>query len=371
MTKNIFKWTFLPAALFLTCCKKPDFATKPTARDVGTINQYLNNNFDFSLFAAAVQKIGFADSLDVITDSFTVFAPTNEALNKEGVYTPSDFDHWPADSLAQFVKIHILHQKLFFDNIPTTPDTRYTDLAGIELYLTSTGYALEVDGVGVQANSYLGSYSLSYGSAEINGLVYPLPSTIKASSATVTDFLSGRSDFTCLIAGLKKFGYWDKLQGQGPFTVFAPQDSIFIKRGLTVDSINRMDTAHFAPVVFGGYFLASNHIYIWDMRNLPSGAIGNDIATFPSPDPNYDLMIAQQYVYNGVGVVTNASAQTSNPVFVGPNATAGYSSQGTPFLGEGPLPSIFPVGTYVNYTFSNGVVHLMADINVMPNLVEK
>lgn len=370
MTKSIFKYILLSATLFFTCCKKPDFTIKPTAGSVGTINQYLNNNFDFSLFATAVQKIGFADSLDISTDSFTILAPTNEAMNKEGVFTPADFNKWPADSLKQFVKIHIIHQKLFFDNIPTTPDTRYTDLAGFGLYFTSTGYTLSVNGVNVQANSYLGSYSLSYGSTETNGLVYAMPSTIKVDSQTVAGWLSKRPDFTCLVAGLKRFGYWDKLQGAGPFTVFAPQDSFFLKRAMTVDSINRMDTTQFYSVVFGGYFVTPDHVYLSDIHNLPppSGLFQFD---FPSPDPNYDVVIAQGAVINGVGVINNSPAILSAQTYVTPYADTSYGVQGTPFLGEGPVPTYYPVGTYINYTFSNGVVHLLRDILVMPNLVEK
>jgi hypothetical protein len=168
---------------------------------------------------------------------------------------------------------------------------------------------------------------------------------------------------------LKKFGYWQQLQGQGPFTVLAPPDSVFIKRGLTVDSINRMDVSQVDPVVFACYFLTPNHVYMSDIHNLlpPSGVFTSN---FPSQDPNYDIIIGQGPVFNGAGAVTAASANGSNQITVGPNASQPYEEQGAPFKGE-TLPTLFPVGTYINYTFSNGVVHLLDDIMVMPGLVQK
>src|SRR5262245_17316385 len=91
-------------------CKKPDMVVLPPPGTVAanTINNYLNNNFDFSLFAAAVKKCGLNDSLgrqDVIC---TVFPITNQGFAGMGIYEPADFNKWPVDSLLQLIRIHIL-----------------------------------------------------------------------------------------------------------------------------------------------------------------------------------------------------------------------------------------------------------------------
>ncbi|NLR67683.1 fasciclin domain-containing protein [Chitinophaga varians] len=362
--------------LWLTAaCKKPDFESEERAQATGTISNYLINNFDFSLFAAAVQKAGLTDSLDQATTAFTVLAPLNSAFNKDGVFQPSDFDKWPADSLRYFVRTHVLPVKLFYTDIPLSSDNRYENLNHTRLYVsrsTIVNVALTVNGVQVQPQPSLGSSTnIKYGATQLNGVVYPLSSTLKVMPVTVQDFLSSRPQYSHLIAGLKKFGFWEQLNADGPFTVFAPQDSCFENRGMTLDSISRMDALRYDPAVFGSYFLKPNHVFLLDMLQLPP--TGTSYVTFDTPSPNYKMLICQVGVGAGVGVVTAASANTSSQVQVGPYADRPWGDQGTAFLGEPRMTLSITnfKGTYINYTCTNGIVHLMSDILVMPENVTR
>lgn len=375
MNKRKYNCWVLLLLCITAACKKPDFGSEERAQATGTINNYLVNNFDFSLFAAAVQKAGLADSLDQPTTAFTILAPMNSAFNKDGVFQPSDFDKWPADSLRYFVRTHVLPVKLFYTNIPLSSDNRYENLNGSRLYVsrsTVVSAALAVNGVQVQPQPSLGSSTnIKYGATQLNGVVYPLTSTLKVMPVTVQDFLASRPQYSHLIAGLKKFGFWDRLSNDGPFTVFAPQDSCFEKRGMTLDSISRMDVVQYDPVVFGGYFLKPNHVFLLDMVQLPP--TGVSYVTFDTPSPNYKMLICQMDVGAGIGVLTAASANTSSHIHVGPYASRPWGDQGTAFLGEPRMTLSITnfKGTYINYTCTNGVVHLMSDIVVMPENVTR
>ncbi|MBO9731286.1 MAG: fasciclin domain-containing protein [Chitinophaga sp.] len=379
MTKRIYTGCIITLLLMAAAsCKKPDFESEQQAQATGTISDYLSNNFDLSLFGAAVRKAGLMDSLDKATASFTVMAPTNSALNKDSIFNAGDFDTWTKDSLLYFVRTHILPVKLFYGDIPLSSDNRYTNLNGVQLYFSrstarNNTVPFAVNGVNVIRESALGtSTSLKFGATQLNGVVYPLLNTIKVYPGTVQAFLQSRPYFSHLIAGLKKFDYWERMGGDGPFTVYAPLDSSFERRGMTLDSINRMDSQHYDPVVFGGYFLTPNHVFVMDIAQLPP-VTGVLSLPFQTASPNYKVIMCQSAMGSGVGVVTAASASTSSLVVVSANAAYPYGSQGTLFLGEQPgLLSLADMkGTYINYTCANGIVHVMADILVMPGKVTK
>lgn len=361
--------------LLVAACKKPDFESVQQGQGTGTITGYLSNNFDFSLFVAAVRKAGLADSLDRAESAFTVLAPVNSAFNKDGIYQPADFDKWPTDSLRYFVRTHILPVKLFYSDIPLSSDNRYENLNGARLYVSrsTVGTPLAVNGVVVQPQPALGNATaVKFGITQLNGVIYPLITTLKVLPVTVQEFLKSRPQYSHLVAGLTKFGYWDQLAGNGPFTVFAPQDSCFERRGMTLDSISRMATSSYDPVVFGGYFLTPNHIFILDMIQLPPPS-GVFFLAFTTPSPQYKMIVCQSAFGAGVGVVTAASASINNPVGTGPYITNPWGDQGTNFLGESRIVLSVTTfkGTYINYACTNGIVHAMADILVMPANVTK
>lgn len=362
---------YIVLLLLWAACKKPDFSVTPQSQDPTTVRLYLQNNFDFSLFTAAIQKAGLADSLDNRGQSYTVFAPLNNALHKDGIYAPTDFDKWKPDSLRNFVRTHIIPGKLFYSDIPAQSDNRYTAINGQTLYVsisTVYGVGMIVNGVNVKAASSLSTtVGVTYGATELNGVVYPVQTTIKASSSTVKAFLEGRGDMTHLIAGFKKFGLWDNLEENGPVTIFAPPDSIFEQRGMTLDSIARIDTSLYDPILFNGYMLKPNHLFSLDIaQSIP--APDGSFLFFPSLSPAYATMVGGY----GINVGITRWSDTYGGfgfAYVGP---AGPFT-GTPFLGE--PQTVYQLdlaqGTYMNYSLSNGVVHLLGDLLAAPENVRK
>ena len=371
-----FFGTITSLLLVLGSCKKPDFNTEPPVGSIGTINNYLSNNFDLSLFAAAVKKVGLADSLDKTGSAFTVWAPNNAALNKEGILNVSDFDKWKPDSLLQFVKTHITRGKLFYNTIPQAGDNKYKNLNGDDLYLSNTyniyfGQYFFIDGVFVQPTSTLGSTAaLSFGSTQLNGVVYSITSSIKINHLSVRDFLASRSDLSILVAGLKKFGQWDKLDGNGPYTILAPQDSAFAKYDITADAISHMNPVAYDPVLFGSYYLTPNHLYLLDVAQYNR----NTYVPFNTISPDFKVILT----VNSLGSNNMSAALVKGVTNAGIEQVFGPGNLGSTFLHEQLPPNVYtidynhpPYGNYVNYNCLNGVVHLLSQPMVLPSEVIK
>ncbi len=371
--------------LTVVSCKKINLDQAPGDSNVGTISSYLHTNYDFSLFDAAVQKAGLEDSLDRTELAFTVMAPLNLAFNKEGIYAATDFDKWPADSLKTFVKDHIIPGKLFYSDIPQTSDNLYKNLNGTVLYVSNFPggqIPLAVNGIVIQAAGTVStSATINYGSTQLNGVVYPLVNTLKIVPGTVQDMLAARPDLSRLVAGLKKFGLWDRLGGKGPFTIVAPLDTAFDREAMTADLVNGLDVAQYDPVLFGIYSISPNHIFLTDLVQLQNGALYQG---FPTLSDTLDLMLN----VNGSALdFLSASVATAKSVFenvsygsldiVGPTYHGFSSASGTHFLGEPPGTFSYtnaanpPAGRYVNFACSNGVVHLLSGILLRPSDVKK
>jgi uncharacterized surface protein with fasciclin (FAS1) repeats len=375
----------LGIVLLWTSCKKPDYGAIPVSTGVNTLGNYLDNNFSFTLFDAAVRKAGLMDSLLNTNAAYTIMAPIDAALNKDSIFFPSDFDRWPPDSLKYYVRSHILWGKIFYSDIPTASDNLYANLNGVNLYLSKTNngnslyFYFIVDGVPVQqAPSLSASTPVTYGTTLLNGVIYPVISSIKAGSGTVQGFLSSRPDLSHLVAGLKKFGLWDNLGGNGPYTVVAPVDSAFERYGMTTDSIARLDTSMYSPILFGGYFAAPNHVYVLDLAQLNNLSMPNQ--PFSTISPQYKLLLGVGG--NALSIMSaglaKAPVTAAVPNLIGPGSTAVFGSRGVPFLGESAANQLSymtatnpPAGTYVNYSFSNGVVHLLSGVLVQPSDVPR
>lgn len=373
----------MTALVLAASCKKPNFDVAPSLGSVGTISNYLSNNFDLSLFFTAVKKAGLADSLDRTDATYTVWAPLNSALNKDSIYNPSDFDKWSPDSLKYFVRTHILPRKLFYSDIPATSDNKYTNLNGIDLYISKTTNAamtqlfLIVDGVPVlPAGALSAKTGTQYGATQLNGVVYPLNNSLKVIRSTVQGFLSSRQDLSHLVTGLKKFGLWDKLSGDGPFTIVAPQDTAFERYGLTTDSILRLDPAGYDIGLFGGYCMAPSHVFLVDVMQLN----GQSLVSFHTLSDSLDLTMGVSS--NSMTLMSSCLKKRysgSNPQYIGPGSIISLGViLGSRFLGETQPAGVYfitynslPFGRYINYACSNGVVHLLSTILARPSDVTK
>ncbi|OYD46358.1 hypothetical protein CHU00_06620 [Sphingobacterium cellulitidis] len=252
---------FLLAFVLLQSCSHEDFLVYEENTETRNVGDYIGNNFDLSLFHAALEKTGVLQ--EITTDQkVTVFAPTNAAFNGLGIYRASDFDKLDQDSLKTMIRYHILGRLLPSEEIPVkTLDATYPNLAGKELVISKHAGTNEWDKTRVFVN---GAEATRFDILLTNGVLNIVNACFKYREGNVQDFLSGRSEYTTFVAALKKFGYWDRLAG-GEWSVVAPDNKAFENDGITVDSINRMAPEKFHKR-FMGVYLFDTRVFLTDLE---------------------------------------------------------------------------------------------------------
>jgi uncharacterized surface protein with fasciclin (FAS1) repeats len=266
--KSIKKLLLLIPVLVLlfNSCKHDDLEIAKENENFRLASDFIKNNYDMTLFYAAIEKAGMTAQLQG-TGPFTVLVPNNAAFQQIGINRPSDFDKMNQDSLKSLVRQHILNYQLHTRDIPVNGvDIRYLTIAGNELYTTSANFS-----PGTNPNSDYGLYF--NGSAVVkpdvsvaNGTIHVLNKVMKYTpKSTVQDWLAKRPQYSIFVSGLKKFGFWDKLSAEGPFTVFAPQNKVFEASNITEASIAALNTQNYSGErLFGAYVLTKKHLFISD-----------------------------------------------------------------------------------------------------------
>ncbi len=337
-------------------CKKPNYQSQEQASStVQNAGDYINNNFDFTLFAAAVKKAGLFDTLNNPGASYTVLVPTNEAFNADSILSPTDFDKFPIDTLRYMVRSYILPTKIFFSGIPSNLDNLYPNLNGVNLYFSpyqgQYQGAFTIEGVQVAGFENAAGNATTYDVTEANAVIHVMDSVINVNACTVQDFVAARPDLSDFAAALKRFGLWDSLRTANPLTLYAVSNSGMESRGLTADSVNNLDPTLYNPILFSGYVQYPHHLFTEDLMMIGLYANSGANAVFPS---------AGGYSFNMTGVYYGYGCYLLDPSgnYVGPIFSPYGYPETTPYV---------PNGT--NYACSNGVVHILSDLVVLPNKV--
>ncbi|SEL99695.1 Uncaracterized surface protein containing fasciclin (FAS1) repeats [bacterium A37T11] len=265
----------------LTACEKPSILLNQPNEDVRSLGGFISNNYDYSLFAAALAYTGLLDTLNN-PGEFTVLAPNNTAFNELGISSPDDFQHMNRDSLRYVMAYHILPYALLEANIPEgIVDLRYETLAGERLYASRVISVFEGNYVyrTVGSTRTATDHAVTFSGADAittdrimsNGVMHSLAKLMKPfPGVTVQSWLAARQQYSTFVAGLKKFGLWDELAGEGPFTIFATQNDVYLSQGITAEFIANMDTSQYIGArLFGAnimykkwYFTLDNDFYL-------------------------------------------------------------------------------------------------------------
>ena len=347
---RLYLLLLLPSILVIGGCKKPNFAAQQEAdSQVLNVGDYIKNNFNFTILAAALEKTGLMDSLNNPNGQYTVFAPEDAGFAIDSIFSVADLSSFSVDSLRFIIKNHILQTKLFLSDIPIQLDNLYPNMNGLNLYISvnpnpgATSWA--VSGVSAESIQTATSTTPAWDIPLANGVIHILSRPVKYFNGTVQAFLASRPELSYFVAGLKKFNLWDSLSIASPYTIVAPVNQAFTGNGITLDSIAAMDTAKIQSILFGGYTAYPHHIFTTD-PNMLNGTGALII------DGGYSLGIG----YEGF-ILSSPSGAALGPLKNNTNANDRYST---------PLN---PGST--DYTCSNGVVHIIGQLMVLPSDVPK
>ena len=233
-------------------------------------------NEDFSILVAALQKAELVEALQG-EGPFTVFAPTNAAF--EALLTALNIT---ADDLlnnAQLTDVLLYHV--------VAGKVMSTDLQNGMTAETLSGQTIAVDltdGVKINNSTVVG--------ADIeasNGVIHVIdsvlvPVTFQLAPAafvvpSIVDIAVSSPDFSILVAALQKAELVEALQGEGPFTVFAPTNAAFeaLLTALNITAEDLLNQPALADVLL--YHVVSGKVMSTDLQSgmEPATLLGQTI----------------------------------------------------------------------------------------------
>lgn len=269
MKKNLsyLGWTLLLALpLLFVACGDDDEDPTPTPAEPMNIVEIASGDAQFSTLVAALQQ---ADLVSVLEGDgpFTVFAPTNAAFTAAGIDlgTISDAD------LKKVLLYHVLGGAKITSGDLAEGQTYASTASTYGPNDAQLSILIEKSSNGVVIN---GDTNVSTADVDAtNGVIHIVDKVIMP--LDVVGHAQANSNFTSLVGALAAADgdLVTVLQGDGPFTVFAPLNSAFAAIQSTVDGLS---TEQLAKVLT--YHVASGNVRSTDLSDAM------DVTTVNAPE---------------------------------------------------------------------------------------
>lgn len=260
--------------LVLSLAMVPSFSAEGDIVDIASSNE------DFSVLVAALQEAELVSALQG-EGPFTVFAPTDAAFTK----LLEALDITAADLLAhpQLSDVLLYHV--------VSGEVMSTDLSDGMAATTLQGEDLMIDlSDGVKINE---SMVTSADLEATNGVIHVIdtvlvPEAFKLeveAEMDIVDIALGNEDFSILVAALQEADLVETLQGEGPFTVFAPTNQAFeeLLSALDITAAELLEQPDLAKVLL--YHVVSGEVMSTDLSDgLMADTINGESITFDLSD---------------------------------------------------------------------------------------
>lgn len=212
----------------------------------------------FKTLAAA---LGAADLVEALQGEgpFTVFAPSDKAFSKlpegtvETLLKPEN-----KTKLQNILKYHVVSGKVMAADVVKLNSAK--TLLGQNVIVKVDGNSVMIDGAKVTATDIKCS----------NGVIHVIDSVILPAEKDIVETAVGAGSFKTLAAAATAAGLIETLQGEGPFTVFAPTDKAFEKlpEG-TVESLLKPENKTKLQNILK-YHVVPGAVFAGDVVNLKS-----------------------------------------------------------------------------------------------------
>ncbi|UYQ95643.1 fasciclin domain-containing protein [Chitinophaga horti] len=354
--------TCLTAALIATtfaACKHEDLDVPDENKTFRLAGDFIRNNYDLSMFAAAIEHAGMQEELNTV-GPYTIFAPNNTAFAQLGINRPSDFANMNKDSLRNLLHYHMLDRRLLRADLPTNSlDTRYASLyEGREPYFTFATYGSSGPAYSSNFVFVNGAFVVKNDVALSNGVLHVVDKVMKYTPGTVQEWLGKRAEYSVFVEGLKKFGYWEQLAEEGTRTVYAPDNDAFEQAGITAEWIQQANVNEYVGArLFGIYILPGRRFFTGDF--IAAGIIfGNGGFGALIPGDTYKFTVRGE-----------KDTYRQQPTSIAITFTDPATEERPWDQPVRDVTSNIP-GRIDNLT-DNGVVHYIPDVLVLPNEAEK
>ncbi|PRY87878.1 transforming growth factor-beta-induced protein [Marinilabilia salmonicolor] len=214
-------------------------------------------NADFASLAAAVTKAGLADALADESALYTVFAPVNSAFDQLLSDLGVTLDDLTADDLTPILLYHVVDAFVPAADVASgyVPTLSPAQDRNVSLQI-GVG-----DGVMLNGSSNVVATDV----VATNGIIHAIDEVVLP--PTVVDVALDNPDFSILVEAVVKAELVETLNGDGPFTVFAPVNAAFeeLFTALGVSGIDDIDVATLTNVLLA--HVVSGNVASTDLSN--------------------------------------------------------------------------------------------------------
>lgn len=257
----------------VSCSKSP--GVQSTGNTTGTSNQslldLLKNNYDFSQFYQALQKVHL-DTMFEGPGPYTILMPDNVALQAQGI-TGDSLANMDTVQLRKLLLYHIIKGSVTYASVPQSIDFKYTNLDSLPLYFSEPipgnaqqqplgpgYYNLDINGIPVATFDVLAN----------NGVIQVMQSMLSYPAPSIAQWLENNPDYSLFTEALRKFNLLSQLDtGKGPFTVMAPTNESFENDYFTIDTVDDDLPPAYPSYLWGCYIMPNMLFFRLDMADGP------------------------------------------------------------------------------------------------------
>lgn len=245
------------------------------AESLPSIVDIATGDENFSTLVTALTEAGLVDALSG-DGPYTVFAPTNAAFDAlpEGALDELLADQ---EALTQVLLYHVVDGKAMAEDVVGLP---YAET------LAEQPVLFTVDDGTVMVNEA----TVTTADVEAtNGVVHVIDAVLLPPTMDIVETAIDAGNFTTLVTAIEASGLVETLQGEGPFTVFAPTDEAFalLPEGTIENLLN--DIPALTDILL--YHVVEGRVLSADVIELDTATTVNDLELMISVNEDGSVMI--------------------------------------------------------------------------------
>ncbi|UZR96437.1 fasciclin domain-containing protein [Chondrinema litorale] len=205
---------FLVLAFSIVSCDDNDDGDD--MEPMSTIADVVSDDDRFSTLLAALEEADLVSTFSG-TASYTVFAPTDEAF--QAYLDANDLtaeELLSSDALAEILQYHVVSGEVTSTSLSN---------GGVETLLGEDIYVNINSGVVINGVATVTEADVSTS----NGVIHVIDNVLEPAAGTITEIAAANDNFSTLVSLLQEYGLDEALNGDGPYTVFAPTNEAFEK----------------------------------------------------------------------------------------------------------------------------------------------